>query len=200
MKPSTKEAERYKRINNVIQHIYNAFLKARETNHRRFITYLAERANHYLAKLNVTDFHGVIEIYKPQESDNVEVILKSENGSYVSNPSESQKTTMFMSVLFAIAEVTAAKQETTYPLIFDAPTSSFGEMKEREFYEVINTIKKQCIIVTKDMLGYDVATGRSFIKEEAMKLSCPIYQIAKKEGFNRNDLSTIRVVTKKIKD
>ncbi|MCC8039066.1 MAG: hypothetical protein LIP02_13190 [Bacteroidales bacterium] len=105
-----------------------------------------------------------------------------------------------MSVLFAIAEVTAAKQETTYPLIFDAPTSSFGEMKEREFYEVINTIKKQCIIVTKDMLGYDVATGRSFIKEEAMKLSCPIYQIAKKEGFNRNDLSTIRVVTKKIKD
>ncbi len=200
LKPTSKEAERYCRINNMFRHIYNAFLGARETNHRKFITHLAERANSYLAKLNVTDFHGVIEIYKPQESDNVEVILKSENGSYVTNPSESQKTTMFMSVLFAIAEVTAAKRETAYPLIFDAPTSSFGEMKEREFYEVINKIKKQCIIVTKDMLGYDAETGRSYIKDEALKLSCPIYRIAKKEGFNRNDLSTIRVVTTKIKD
>lgn len=200
LQPSSKEAERFGRIHNIFDHIYKAFIGARETNHRRFITHLAERANYYLAKLNVTDFHGVIEIYKPQESDNVEVILKSENGSYVTNPSESQKTTMFMSVLFAIAEITAAKRETEYPLIFDAPTSSFGEMKESEFYEIINKIEKQCIIVTKDMLVYNPTTKKSDIKEEAMKLSCPIYRISKKEGFNPNDLSTIQVVTKKIKD
>ena len=107
---------------------------------------------------------------------------------------------MFMSVLFAIAEITAAKRETEYPLIFDAPTSSFGEMKESEFYEIINKIEKQCIIVTKDMLVYNPTTKKSDIKEEAMKLSCPIYRISKKEGFNPNDLSTIQVVTKKIKD
>ena len=50
------------------------------------------------------------------------------------------------------------------------------------------------------MLVYNPTTKKSDIKEEAMKLSCPIYRISKKEGFNPNDLSTIQVVTKKIKD
>ena len=37
-------------------------------------------------------------------------------------------------------------------MIFDAPTSSFGEIKEDLFYNIIDSINKQCIIVTKDLL------------------------------------------------
>ena len=35
---------------------------------------------------------------------------------------------------------------------FDAATSSFGDSKEGEFYNVISNVKKQCIIVTKDFI------------------------------------------------
>jgi DNA sulfur modification protein DndD len=73
-------------------------------------------------------------------------------------------------------------------------------MKETEFYEIINKIQKQCVIVTKDMLEFDASTQKSNIKSTAYSLSCPIYRIEKdREGFNENDLSTIRVRTTKIK-
>ena len=50
------------------------------------------------------------------------------------------------------------------------------------------------------MLEYDVAKKKSHIKASAYELSCPIYRIEKdRDGFNENDLSTIRVTTTKIK-
>lgn len=195
-----KEVTRLGRIHNIFDHIYKAFVSARETNRRNFISHLKTLSNKYLAELNGNDFHGIIEMLRSQETESIDVVLRSENGTLVTNPSESQKTTMYMAVLFAIAKVTAEKRETEYPLIFDAPTSSFGQMKETEFYEIINKIQKQCVIVTKDMLEFDATTQKSNIKSTAYSLSCPIYRIEKdREGFNENDLSTIRVRTTKIK-
>ena len=195
-----KEVARLGRIHNIFDHIHKAFISARETNRRNFINHLKALSNQYLAELSGNDFHGVIEMLRSQETESIDVMLRSENGSIVTNPSESQKTTMYMAVLFAIAKITADRRETEYPLIFDAPTSSFSQMKEQEFYEIINKIQKQCIIVTKDMLEYDAETQKSHIKSSAFELSCPIYRIEKeREGFNENDLSTIRVKTTKIK-
>ncbi len=195
-----KEITRLGRIHNIFDHIYKAFISARETNRRNFILHLKALSNQYLAELSGNDFHGVIEMLRSQETESIDVLLRSENGTIVTNPSESQKTTMYMAVLFAIAKITADRRETKYPLIFDAPTSSFSQMKEQEFYEIINKIQKQCIIVTKDMLEYDATTQKSKIKSTAYTLSCPIYRIEKdREGFNENDLSTIRVRTTKIK-
>ena len=195
-----KEIARLGRIHNIFDHIHKAFISARETNRRNFINHLKALSNQYLAELSGNDFHGVIEMLRSQETESIDVMLRSENGSIVTNPSESQKTTMYMAVLFAIAKITADRRETEYPLIFDAPTSSFSQMKEHEFYEIINKIQKQCIIVTKDMLEYDAETQKSHIKSSAFELSCPIYRIEKeREGFNENDLSTIRVKTTKIK-
>lgn len=195
-----KEVTRLGRIYTIFDHINKAFISARETNRRSFISHLKALSNKYLSELSGNDFHGVIEMIRSQETESIDVMLRSENGSLVTNPSESQKTTMYMAVLFAIAKITADRRETEYPLIFDAPTSSFSGMKEKEFYEIINKIEKQCIIVTKDMLEYDAATQKSNIKAAAYSLSCPIYRIEKdREGFNQNDLSTIRVRTNKIK-
>lgn len=195
-----KEIARLGRIHNIFDHIHKAFISARETNRRNFINHLKALSNQYLAELSGNDFHGVIEMLRSQETESIDVMLRSENGTIVTNPSESQKTTMYMAVLFAIAKITADRRETEYPLIFDAPTSSFSQMKEQEFYEIINNIQKQCIIVTKDMLEYDAETQKSHIKSSVFELSCPIYRIEKeREGFNENDLSTIRVKTTKIK-
>lgn len=77
----------------------------------------------------------------------------------IKKPSGSQRTVMYISVLFAISDFTQQKREEDYPLIFDAATSSFGDSKEGEFYNVISNVKKQCIIVTKDFITKGEVAG-----------------------------------------
>lgn len=107
---------------------------------------------------------------------------------------------MYMSVLFAISDLTTLKREVDYPLIFDAPTSSFESLKEDEFYNVIDKIKKQCIIVTKDLLEKDDVTGeRRLNLEKINRLTCSVYRIEKQRPFDPEDLSTICTTAKPIK-
>lgn len=95
---------------------------------------------------------------------------------------------------YAISDLTTLKRDENYPLIFDAATSSFGDAKEDDFYNIIDNIKKQCIIVTKDFLD------RSELRmEDINKLKCPVYRIRKAEGYDKNDLSTIRTTVVKVK-
>ncbi|MBQ3655480.1 MAG: AAA family ATPase [Bacteroidales bacterium] len=103
-------------------------------------------------------------------------------------------------VLFAISNITTLKREQDYPLIFDAPTSSFGELKEYVFYNIIDRIDKQCIIVTKDLLEVDQASGTKRLNAEKLsRLECTVYQINKASGYNPLDLSTIQTIVKPIK-
>ena len=158
-----------------------------------FLTSLEERANEYLSRLNASDFHGIVRLVRTAE-DSALIKLYSSNGSEIRRPSGSQQTTMYMSVLFAISDLTTLKREEDYPLIFDAATSSFGNAKEKDFYNIIDTLKKQCIIVTKDFL--DKNTLRM---DDINKLTCSVYRIQKAEGYNKNDLSTIRTTVVKVK-
>mgnify|MGYP001232191641 FL=1 len=85
-------------------------------------------------------------------------------------------------------------------MIFDAPTSSFESLKEDEFYNVIDKIKKQCIIVTKDLLEKDDVTGeRRLNLEKINRLTCSVYRIEKQRPFDPEDLSTICTTAKPIK-
>lgn len=126
--------------------------------------------------------------------------LYSSNGTVISNPGGAQRTTMYMSVLFAISNITTRRREQDYPLIFDAPTSSFGEFKEDVFYNIIDKLDKQCIIVTKDLLEIDYATKTKKLNQEKLnQLTCAVYQISKAEGFDKEDLSTIQTIIEHIK-
>ena len=95
-----------------------------------------------------------------------------------------------MSVLFAISELTTIKRENDYPLIFDAPTSSFAPQKERDFFEVISKVNKQCIIVTKSFLTEDGKLDKKRIDT----LNCSVFRLEKKRPFNSLDLTTIQTV------
>lgn len=101
--------------------------------------------------MSAQDFHGEIRLCQTIE-DSTEIKLFSSNGTEIKNPSGSQETVMYMSVLFAISDFTDQKRDENYPLIFDAATSSFGDSKEEGFYNVIDKLNKQCIIVTKDFI------------------------------------------------
>ena len=176
-----------------LEEIAKAFKKAKAENLRRFLAALEECANEYLEKLSARDFHGEIRLRQTVE-DSTEIKLYSSNGTEIKNPSGSQETVMYMSVLFAISDFTDQKRDENYPLIFDAATSSFGDSKEEGFYNVIDKIKKQCIIVTKDFI-----TKGQLRLNEVDKLTCGVYRIRKADNFDSHNMATIRTIVDKIK-
>jgi DNA sulfur modification protein DndD len=194
LNPGSSMARLYQNVHNVLNHISDAFKEAKETNLTRFLHDIEDRANEYLAKLNTNDFHGIIRIIR-KSNEATEIKLLSSNKTLITDPSGSQLTTMYMAVLFAISDLTSDKRDENYPLIFDAPTSSFGGMKESGFYNIIDNLEKQCIIVTKDFLNDKGEIEMSKINQ----LTCSVYRIKKHEPFNDNDLSTIRTIITSIK-
>lgn len=199
LNPTTGLAKLYSRVHMTFDKILKAFIEAKRSNLRRFLADLEEKANHYLALLNIDDFHGIIRIVEAT-NESAKIQLCSSNGSVINDPNGALKTTMYMSVLFAISDLTSLKREEDYPLIFDAPTSSFESFKEEEFYNVIDKINKQCIIITKDLLNKDEATGTRKLNEEKIAaLTCSVYRIEKKRPFVETDLSTICTISTPIK-
>ena len=199
LEPENISVKMYQRVHTALLEMMKAFINAKEKNVSEFLRLLEDNANVYLAKLNENDFHGVIRLKRTAEGS-ARIELYSADGSYVHNPSDSQKTTMYMSVLFAISDITTLKREQDYPLLFDAPTSNMGGFKENSFYNVIDKINKQCIIVTKDLLIEDKTTGMSSLNDDQInQLTCSVYRISKADNFSQTGLSTIQTTTTKIK-
>lgn len=199
LEPTSSMTKVYQRVHTAFEKISKAFSNAKEQNINNFLQMLETESNVYLQKLNRNDFYGIIRIRKTI-NNSARIELYSENNVRIENPNGALKTTMYMSVLFAVSRITTLKREQDYPLIFDAPTSSFGGFKEDTFYNVLDTIDKQCIIVTKDLLDIDKTTGEKKLDFDVInKLSCSVYRIEKVEPFNDKDLSTIQTIIKQVK-
>lgn len=193
LKPQNSLVKVYRDVHRVLEEIAKAFKNAKKENLRRFLAALEDCANEYLAKLSALDFHGEIRLCQTVE-ESTEIKLFSSNGSEIKNPSGSQETVMYMSVLFAISDFTDQKRDENYPLIFDAATSSFGDSKEEGFYNVIDKLNKQCIIVTKDFI-----TKGQLRLNEINQLTCGVYRIKKADNFDSKNMATIRTLVEKIK-
>ena len=104
-----------------------------------------------------------------------------------------------MSVLFAIGKLSSEKDKTQLPLIFDAPTSSFTDAKENEFFSVISSLSKQVIIVTKSFLR-DGSNGEVLLDNSRINnINGRIFRIEKKKPFDDKKLGTIQTVITRIK-
>lgn len=193
LNPQNGQVKVYRDVHRVFEEIAKAFSKAKKENLRRFLAALEECANEYLERLSAQDFHGEIRLRHTVE-ESTEIRLYSSNGTEIKNPSGSQETVMYMSVLFAISDFTDQKRDENYPLIFDAATSSFGDSKEEGFYNVIDKINKQCIIVTKDFI-----TKGQLRLNEIDQLTCGVYRIRKADNFDSHNMATIRTIVEKIK-
>lgn len=193
LNPQNSLVKVYRDVHRVFDEIAKAFKNAKKENLRRFLAALEECANGYLTKLSAQDFHGEIHLRQTIE-DSTEIRLFSSNGTEIKNPSGSQETVMYMSVLFAISDFTDQKRDENYPLIFDAATSSFGDSKEEGFYNVIDKLNKQCIIVTKDFI-----TKGQLRLGEIDKLTCAVYRIKKADNFDSKNMATIRTLVEKVK-
>ena len=178
----------------------NAIENTEETTYEEFLDRLAKEANVFLAQLNVDDFTGIIKIYLDRFND-LQIELQDKNGQIITNPNTSLLTTMHISILFAISELTKENRNAEYPLIFDAPTSSFDEGKDKTFYECLNShVNKQCIVVTKSYL-YKDDNGEYVTDNNALdRLNCRKYRIRKKTGFDKLDITTIDTLVEEIKE
>lgn len=191
--PESSQVKVMRDVHIALEEIAKAFAQAKKENLTRFLSELEEKANEYLVKLSAADFHGEIRLMQTAD-ESTEIRLFSSNGAEIKRPSGSQKTVMYISVLFAISDFTQEKRDEDYPLIFDAATSSFGDSKEEDFYNVIDKIKKQCIIVTKDFIE------KGKLNEAAIDgLTCSVYRIKKAPNFDQSNMATIRTLIEKIR-
>lgn len=179
------------RISEFFRLFSDAVEETENDTYEEFLNRLAKEANKYLALLNVDDFTGIIKIYIDNMSE-LRIELQDKTGQLLTNPNTSLLTTMHISILLAISELTKENRNAEYPLIFDAPTSSFDEGKNKTFYECLNTqVDKQCIVVTKSYL-YKDGNGEYVVDREGLsRLNCKKYRIKKLTGFDKLDISTI---------
>lgn len=178
--------------------VRDAFKHAKILNKKNLLTQIETLANEYLKKLNVGDFRGRIMIAEPTSETAVATLVDIDKME-VTNPNTALRTTQYMAILFAISELAETKGETEYPLLFDAPTSSFSEAKESEFFNVFSTLNKQVIIVTKSFLR-DAKNGESILDLNRInEINGRVFRIEKKKPFEDENLATIQTITSKIK-
>ena len=182
----------------IIRQISEAFKNAKETNKKRLLHAIEDEANVFLEKLNTNDFKGTIRILEKATGQG-EAVLMNDDNTRIFNPNTALRTTYLMSVLFAIGKLSSERDKSEYPLIFDAPTSSFTDAKESEFFNVISKLNKQVVIVTKSFLK-EKAKGEIILdKDKVDEIIGSVFRIEKKKPFDDKKLGTIQTIITKIK-
>lgn len=188
----------YAKIATIIRNISDAFKTAKEDNKLRLIHTIENEANLFMEKLNTNDFKGTIRIIEKANGQG-EAMLINNDEARIFNPNTALKTTYLMSILFAIGKLLSEKDKTVFPLLFDAPTSSFTEAKESEFFKEISSLNKQVIIVTKSFLK-ESAPGEVVLDRYRLNsIDGSIFRIEKKKPFDDKKLGTIQTIISKIK-
>ena len=182
----------------IIKRISDAFKNAKETNKKRLLQAIEDESNNFLERLNSNDFKGTIRIIEKANGQGEAVLMNNDN-TRIYNPNTALRTTYLMSVLFAIGKLSSERDKTEFPLLFDAPTSSFTTAKESEFFNVISKLNKQVIIVTKSFLkessNGEVILDRSKVDD----INGRVFRIEKKKPFDDKKLATIQTIISKIK-
>lgn len=178
----------------ILRDVEIIFLEIRENKYNEFLRKIEQKANEIFSNINVDDFTGVIQLTKEIKSDSEKIKVDLlENGNVYENPNQSLQTTKHMAVLFAISEIASEVSSYgsgEYPMIFDAPTSSFGMKKTMDFLNLVNSTDKQRIIATYEFVGRD-SSGNQIIEEEFANVKRSKAFWLKRESFDKNDLSTI---------
>lgn len=190
----SKEGQIYASMYTFFSLLSQSLDRAESSSFDEFLEKLEIEANKFISILNVDDFTGSIDIYNNGDGK-VFLQLVDKNGKIVEHPNTSLETTMHISILLAISELTKKERDNEYPLIFDAPTSTFDEGKDVDFYACLNTkVEKQCIVVTKSFLNRNEGGDFEVDVNRIKTFDCPIFRIKKRTGFDKKDLSTIETI------
>jgi DNA sulfur modification protein DndD len=152
-----KESEFKRSTVDVLEMLSRIAKTVKDEQYKVFLSDLSERATNYLKLINVGEITGKIELYRKNEK---EVAYKSlnEDDSLRSTYEDSGALQISkpLSILFAIADMASETADNEdYPMIFDAPTGRYSPDREKEFFRVLKSTKKQRIVVTLRFLGSD---------------------------------------------
>ena len=195
------DAARYANTASIFHRISDAFKIAKETNKKRILQSIEDESNNYLKKLYSGGFRGTIRLLERSNGQG-EIILMNNDGTPASEPNTALKTSYLMSVLFAIGQISSERRETEFPLLFDAPTSSFTDGRDSDFFNIIGTLNKQVIICTKSFVKKVEINGKEveiIDLEKANKVNANIFGLSMKEPFDEKDQRTIETLITKIK-
>jgi len=188
----------YLKTREILRDIEIIFKDTKEKKFDEFIDKLESKSNKYLSQINVEAFTGEIKFSKKKfsgERIKIEVSLYESGGRYFI-PGTAVRTSLNISILLAISELANEVRDETYPMIFDAPTSSFGETKTGDFLNLIYETSNQKIILLKDFIGSIKNPNGTlkdlFIKEEFNSIKRKkAFWVKLERPFDKNDLSTI---------
>ena len=178
---------------NILRDIDKIFKDTKNRKFDEFIGLLSEKSNDIFSRINIDAFTGVIDfrLIKTGERLKVKIQLQEENGNIFYSPNQSLLTSMHISVLLAISELTNEVKEERYPIIFDAPTSSFGESKMTEFLNLIYETENQTIMLIKDYIAKD-ENKNLYIKPEFEKVKRnKAFWVRLERPFDEKNLKTI---------
>jgi len=178
---------------NILRDIETIFLNTKEKKFDEFIEKLQTKSNSFFKKINIDAFTGTIVFTRRNKVNRtiVEVELQ-EDGRVFYKPNQSLLTSMHISILFAISELATETKEENFPMIFDAPTSSFGENKTAQFLNLIFETDNQKILLIKDFLHTDKASKTLSIKNEFESVRRDkAFWVKLERPFDPNNLKTI---------
>ena len=163
-----KKTNKLVQINSLFKDISLIFNQTKHDKFNEFVDDLEKRSNDKFSIINEGAFTGQIlfTIKNLEVSPIVSVKLVTSSGDTFSS-NKSLETSMNIAILLAISDLTNDVREDRYPLLMDAPVSSFGKKKTSQLFKVINSIQnQQTIIVLKDYIEENVDDGSLFISSD----------------------------------
>jgi DNA sulfur modification protein DndD len=151
----------------ILRDIELIFKNTKQQKFDEFIGKLQDKSNEYFQQINIDSFTGTIVFHKIEGREKTKVNIElQQDGKPFYKPNQSLLTSMHIAILFAISQLATELSEESYPMIFDAPTSSFGETKSTEFLNLIYETKNQKILLIKDFLAKDKEVNTLSIKTD----------------------------------
>lgn len=179
----------------VLQDIFQIFKDTKNRKFEEFICSVERVANEKFALINKNAFMGIIKININYigERPEADIELKDKNNKHF-KANKSLETSMNISLLLAINEIVKTTKYHSYPLLMDAPVSSFAEDKKRELFESIYNLKNhQTIVFIKDFVSNQVIMDgfKSIKRDNALwiKLLRP---------FDIDNVATLETIIQKI--
>ena len=185
----------------LLKDIEKIFKETKERKFDEFLKKLEDKSNDILAKINVDAFLGKIIFIKKRSTssnENINVELVQSDGTPFISPNQSLETSMHIAVLFAISDLAAEKKLEEYPLIFDAPTSSFGESKTSTFLNLLHNNTNQKILLLKDFIIKNDDNKLSIKKEFDSVKRNKAFWVRLERPFDNGKLSTINSLVSEI--
>jgi DNA sulfur modification protein DndD len=138
---------------NLLKDILIITTETTETEFNNLVNNLEKQANIIFSAANEGAYTGTIKLYKTKYGNQNQVefkVLDNFNNPFALNGA--QEVLAHTSLLLSISQMVKNQADESYPLILDAPLSTFDRNKYPSFFNSFKENTEQCIILVKDFI------------------------------------------------